>query len=135
MSSESIATQALQGHRVLIVEDDPVLGMLLEDALADAKMIVVGPAVSLSDAMRLATTPALDCAILDVNLGLEDSFPVAALLREACVPFLFATAHCLPAEGPMDGARVLCKPYNIAQLLDAVAAMLDPSLRPGSHPR
>src|SRR3954464_66381 len=81
----------LQGLRVLVVEDEMMVSMLIEDMLADLGCSVVGPASRLDEAMQLAKEAALDCAVLDVNLGAQPIFPLADVLREKGVPFAFAT--------------------------------------------
>jgi DNA-binding response OmpR family regulator len=55
--------------RILIVEDEAMIAMLVEDMVLDFGSEVVGPAAKMDDAMRLAQAAALDAAILDVNVG------------------------------------------------------------------
>ncbi len=79
--------------RVLVVEDEMLLAMLIEDMLTDLGFEVVGPAMRLETALSLANEEAIDCAILDVNLNGKQSFPVADILRERGIPFFFATGY------------------------------------------
>ena len=60
---------ALAGLRVLVVEDEMMVSMLIEDMLSDLGCTVVGPAARLDEAIELAQSADLDCAVLDVNLG------------------------------------------------------------------
>lgn len=59
----------LDGLRVLVVEDEMMVSMLIEDMLTDLGCVVVGPASRLDEAIELANCSQLDCAVLDVNLG------------------------------------------------------------------
>ncbi len=91
--------------------------MALEDMLVDLGCVVVGPALGLRTALELASGETLDGAVLDINLGDERSFPVAAVLRARGVPFLFATGYGDKGlERPFEDALVLAKPYSIASL-------------------
>jgi DNA-binding NarL/FixJ family response regulator len=81
----------LNGRRVLIVEDEMLVSMLVEDILLDFGCTVVGTAARLADAMELARTSEIDVALLDINLGGNRSFPVAEILAERGVPFVFAS--------------------------------------------
>jgi CheY-like chemotaxis protein len=84
----------LHGKRLLLVEDDYMIATDLARALAEEGAAVVGPAGSVADALALiAGGAALDGAVLDINLGREPAYPVAAALRERGVPFVFATGY------------------------------------------
>ena len=85
----------LEGKRILVLEDEPLVAMLLEEMLIDLGCEVVGPASSLGEGERLAREAALDAAVLDVNLNGEMSDTVAAILRRRGIPFALgpATAH------------------------------------------
>jgi DNA-binding response OmpR family regulator len=77
---------SLEGLKVLVVEDEMMVSMLIEDMLTDLGCKVVGPASRLDEAMELARDAELDCAVLDVNLGGQPIFPLADLLREKGAP-------------------------------------------------
>ena len=83
----------LNGLRVLVVEDEMMVSMLIEDMLSDLGCAVVGPASRLDEAIALVNSSTIDCAVLDVNLGGQPIFPVADLLREKGAPFAFATGY------------------------------------------
>jgi CheY-like chemotaxis protein len=83
----------LNGLRVLVVEDEMMVSMLIEDMLTDLGCTVVGPAARLDEAMELAAKGGIDCAVLDVNLGGQPIFPLADALRERGLPFAFATGY------------------------------------------
>jgi CheY-like chemotaxis protein len=83
----------LQGLRILVVEDEAAISLLLEDMLLDFGCEVVGPAARLASALQLASNEALDLAILDVNLAGEPIYPVAEALHTRNVPFVFSTGY------------------------------------------
>jgi CheY-like chemotaxis protein len=106
---------------MLVVEDEALVAMALEDMLLHLGCTVVGPALRLEPALKLAATEQLDGAVLDINLGDDRSFPVAEILARRGVPFLFATGYGASGlEPPFDQAPVLSKPY----CLDALEAAL-----------
>lgn len=79
--------------RVLVVEDEMIVTMLLEDLLAELGHTVTATASHLEDAMRLAEAGGFDFAMLDLNINGKQTFPVAAMLRAQGVPFVFATGY------------------------------------------
>lgn len=115
----------LSGRRVLVVEDEALLAMTLEDILTDAGAEVLGPALDLQTAIDLARSSIVDAAVLDVNLAGERSFPVAAILSDRSIPYLFATGYgaSVQAEG-YAGAPVLQKPYQPVRLVELIAELL-----------
>lgn len=107
----------LVGLKVLVVEDEMMVSMLIEDMLGDLGCQVVGPAARLDEAMALAQEAEIDCAVLDVNLGGHPIFPLADLLREKGRPFAFATGYGDGALRDVDkGALVLQKPFRESDL-------------------
>ena len=116
----------LAGLRVLVVEDEMMVSMLIEDMLTDLGCQVVGPAARLDEAIDLAMASDLDCAVLDVNLGGQPIFPLADLLRERGKPFAFATGYGDAGLRDVDrGTPVLQKPFregDLAQVLGELRA-------------
>ena len=107
----------LQGLRVLVVEDEMMVSMLIEDMLSDLGCTVVGPASRLDEAMELAKADGLDCAVLDVNLGGQPIFPLADLLRQQGRPVAFATGYGDAGLRDVDkGSPVLQKPFREGDL-------------------
>lgn len=103
--------------RVLVVEDEPLIGMLIEDVLDDLGWEMVGPVASVADALALARSERIDCAILDVNVRGGQTYPVAELLLGRGVPLLVASGYgdwTLP-EHLLSQNRLL-KPYTSDQL-------------------
>ena len=89
------AADTLTGVKVLLVEDEALVAMLVEDMLSDEGCDVVATAPRLDEALAQAKNPALafDVAILDLNLAGENTFPVAAVLKARGIPFAFATGY------------------------------------------
>ena len=115
----------LAGLRVLVVEDEMMVSMLIEDMLTDLGCAIVGPASRLDEAMELARATELDCAVLDVNLGGQPIFPVADLLRERGRPFAFATGYGDAGLRDQDrGAPVLQKPFREGDLARVLGELL-----------
>jgi CheY-like chemotaxis protein len=105
--------QELTGRRILIVEDEVLIAMLLEDLLQDLGSEVVGPASNVSDALELTAREKPDAAVLDVNLGSERVYPVADALKQFGIPFVFATGY---GQEGLDGAYIghptIKKPFD-----------------------
>jgi CheY-like chemotaxis protein len=86
---------------VLVVEDEALIALDIEATLRRGGFEVLGPAASVGDAARLTAGVAVDAAVLDVNLGQEQVFPVADALAARDVPFVFLTGYgraILPAR-------------------------------------
>ncbi len=117
---------ALKGRRVLVVEDETMIAMLVEDMLADLGCAVVGPAHGLDAALALAAgEETIDAAVLDVNLSGRPVFPVADALRARGVPTIFATGYGESGLREADaGATVLQKPFRAADLARALGEAL-----------
>ena len=123
MTPKSDLAAILKGLRVLVVEDETIVSMLIEDMLADLGCTVVGPAFNLRDGMSLARSAQVDCALLDVNLAGERVFPLADLLQEKGARIVFATGYGRAGLRAQDQARpVLQKPFLEADLGRTLAA-------------
>jgi CheY-like chemotaxis protein len=118
----------LAGLRVLVIEDETLVAMLLEDMLGDIGCQVVGPVPRISKALEIATDPtvALDVAILDVNVAGEEVFPVAEALAGRGVPFAFATGYGdSGVRDPWRNRPVLQKPFRQEQITEVLVRALD----------
>jgi CheY-like chemotaxis protein len=105
----------LDGLRVLVVEDEALVSMLLEAMLEDLGCAVVGPAGRVAEAIKLmdGDPDAIDVALLDVNVAGEQVFPVAEALKAAGKPFAFSTGYGEAGVGDgWRGATALQKPYT-----------------------
>jgi DNA-binding response OmpR family regulator len=111
--------------RVLVVEDEAVIAMLFEDMVLEFGSEVVGPVARISDALDLARNAELDAAILDINLGGAVIFPVADVLRERGIPFIFATGYGATSFPPrFRDSPALQKPFNFEALAEALRKIL-----------
>jgi CheY-like chemotaxis protein len=116
--------------RILVCDDEPLISMLLQDWLGELACETVGPASSVQDALALIATAPPDAAILDLSLGGEKSYSVAADLRARGIPFAFATGH---AEQGLDwGFRdelVVFKPFDYEAIRVLVGKLLSGQTR------
>lgn len=110
--------------RVLIVEDEMTIAMMLEDMLSDLGFSVVGTAMRLPQAVALAQTVEADFAILDINLDGRKSFPVAEVLRRRGIPLLFASGYGRSGlEAPFDRCTIVAKPFEARDLREAITQL------------
>lgn len=106
----------VEGRRVLLVEDESLVAMLAEDMLLELGCEVV-LAMRLDQAVAQARSQPFDLAVLDVNLGESNSYPVADLLFERGIPFVFATGYgSAGLDTDYRGVPVMQKPYQQRQL-------------------
>lgn len=124
-------TVDLAQRRVLVVEDEALICMMIEDMLAGFGCEVVGPAGALAQALVLAGEAEIDVAILDVNLGGKPSFPVADTLQARGIPFIFASGYGAGGLGPHSGAPVLTKPFLESELEQMIRRALAADGCPG----
>lgn len=83
----------LSGRRVLLVEDEARIAMLVQDTLEDMGCEVVGTAARLDEAMEKVSSLSFDVAVLDVNLNGQPSYPVADKLVASGSAFVLATGY------------------------------------------
>lgn len=111
-------------RRILLVEDEMLVAMLLEDMLSEAGHTIVGPLARIDQALQAARNEPIDLAILDVNVGGEEVYPVAEALAAREIPFAFATgygAHGL--REPWQERPTLQKPFHRDDLFRMVAEL------------
>ena len=131
-AAESVATPAepqqtirpLAGKRLLVVEDEPLIALEIVAGLEAAGANVVGPAGTVSEALRVIANTNLNAALLDANLGGDRVDDVAAALARSNVPFIFVTGYgrdALPEK--FAATPMLSKPFSPEQLLDAAARL------------
>ena len=112
-------------RRILVVEDEFLIRMLLEDMLTDLGYELVGVAGRVDEASELAKTKDFDLAILDVNLDGHDVYPVADLIGKRGLPFMFVTGY--GGRGLPDSYRdrpTLQKPFQLDELKKMLAQLL-----------
>ena len=111
--------------RILVVEDEYLIRMLLEDMLADLGHTVAAAVGTIAEGKEAAANGDFDCAVLDVNLDGQEIFPVADILIKRNVPFVFVTGYgesSLPDA--YRGRPALQKPFQAERLEQALNAML-----------
>jgi two-component SAPR family response regulator len=121
---------ALVGVRVLLVEDEMIVSVLLEDILADAQCVIVGPFARLPEALASARNDALDLAVLDVNLAGVKVYPVAEVLAERGIPFMLLSGYgqtAVPSDHP--DWQVCSKPIRPERLVSILEKLVRQSPR------
>jgi CheY-like chemotaxis protein len=107
--------------RILIVEDEAMIAMLVEDMVLDFGSEVVGPAAKMADAISLAQSATLDAAILDVNVSGSVIFPVAEILSKRGIPYIFATGYGSTGIPPrFQSHPTLPKPFSYQSLAEVL---------------
>jgi DNA-binding NtrC family response regulator len=103
--------------RVLAVEDDIILLMMLEEMLVDLGCTTVGTAKTLDDGLEKARTLDFDLAIVDLNLRGQDSKPIVDVVASRSIPLLVITDHGAVGHFYKQGAHMqLAKPFTLEQL-------------------
>lgn len=116
----------LKGLQVLLVEDESMVMMLIEDMLAEMGCEVISVASEVSEAHDKASSLSFDLAVLDVNLNGSYSYPVAELLSEKRIPFIFSTGY--GSAGIPEALRhvpIVGKPFHEETLKAALVAALE----------
>ena len=123
--------------RILVVDDEPLITMLIEEWVADLGHTPVGPAHSLKAALDLVATSGIDGAIVDVSLGRESAYPLAKMLSARGIPFAFATGH---SDGDIEcghsAVAVLTKPFGLKPFAAALESIVSKCAQhaAASHP-
>jgi CheY-like chemotaxis protein len=112
-------------RKVLILEDEPFIAIMLEEELAAMGIHVIGPVNNLKSAIHLAETPDLDGALLDLNINGAYATDVADKLRLRGIPFVFVTGYEPPAGLRYREVPVLHKPFTQIELRTALLSLLD----------
>lgn len=113
--------------RILIVEDDPLIAMMLEDILDMAGYVAVGPAATVQTALDAIDQFSPDAAIVDLMLNGADSYGVMQKLREHDIPFAVSSGFGadIDQDRAGEGILILGKPYQPHEL-EAVLEKLLP---------
>jgi CheY-like chemotaxis protein len=105
--------RSLRDKNVLIVEDEYVIALDLEHSVRKHGANVVGPASSVDEALELIAHTHVDCAVLDINLQGERVYAVADSLRNAGIPYVFATGYDAPSiPAGYENVPCICKPFD-----------------------
>jgi len=114
----------LKNCRILIVEDEPVLALELVSILEDEGAIVVEVAPSVATALDSVREYWINCALLDIDLNGETSYPVADALSELNLPFAFVTGYADSGPPLRHKQRpVINKPFSATHVVEAVAIL------------
>lgn len=110
-----------KGVRVLVVEDEPIVGMDIEAILSEAGLQVVGPVASAIEALELIRPGQVECALIDFVLTDGDASAVVAKLTDNSIPFAFVTGLSREGIPPAYGdVPTVSKPFAAAELLSCV---------------
>ncbi len=111
----------LQGLRVFVVEDEFMVLVMIEEMLSDLGCEVVGSASRLAEALTLIPQLAIDAAVLDINLGSVEVYPIAEILAARNVPIVFSTGYGQSGVNEAWRSRpILQKPFHPQQLAAAL---------------
>nr|WP_294525103.1 response regulator [uncultured Rhodopila sp.] len=119
------------GRRILVVEDEMMIAILLDESLRSLGCTVVGPVGKLDAAIRLATDAAFDAAVLDINIRGGQVFPVAEILEARGIPYVLASGYSdwvLPNH--LQGRPRLTKPFTLRELEHEVLLLCRRRARP-----
>lgn len=118
-------TVLLAQRRILVVEDEILIAMSIEDALAEAGGEVVGPAASVERALECLQNERVDAVVLDMNLNGTSARPIAEAASKKAIPFLVLSGYGAQAINEIsENAPVLSKPFNPDELVEAVRKLL-----------
>jgi CheY-like chemotaxis protein len=125
--AETNGAGRLAGKRVMVVEDEAMIWMLIEDSLVDHGITAVGPLSRVDEALRAAEIETVDAALLDVNLVGVPVYPVADVLARRGIPYGFLTGY--GEVGLREEYRrrpVLKKPFTQKSLIELVTTLVVP---------
>ncbi|MEJ0051989.1 MAG: response regulator [Methylovirgula sp.] len=115
--------------RILVVEDEPFIAMLLEDMLDELGFTITASFPQVAEAEKYLAGADVDIALLDVNVGMEKIDPVADLLAARGCPFIFTTGYGQKGVPENHAGRpVLQKPFKIDDLANALQSQLTPKI-------
>lgn len=118
---QNIDDGAFSGQRILVVEDDPIIGLDISDILTSRGARVIGPFTNVASALK-AIRDKPDAALLDVNLGQETTDPVALQLSELSIPFLVLSGQLDSSDlgEAFRGVSIMAKPFRERDLVSAL---------------
>jgi DNA-binding response OmpR family regulator len=116
------AAKTLDGLRVLVVEDETLVAMLVEDYLTELNCVVAGSARRIAKALEMVESKPIDVAVLDLNVAGDDISPLVEALEAKRIPYVFASGYGSKGLNPAwSHAVVLQKPFDMKQLGAAIA--------------
>ena len=112
-SGPIIALNGRERPRVLLVEDEALVGIMIQECLTELGFRVTGPVCTASEALSAAKDGLFDAAILDINLGDGSVYRVAEILLARSVPFIFVTGYDSDSvDSRFHGVPILQKPIE-----------------------
>jgi len=112
--------------RILVLDDELLIGLMVQDWLRELACETVGPANSAQQALLLIDKTPPDAAILDLMLGNETSYRVAAVLRSRRIPFAFATGYGDKGlDSSFKNEMIIAKPFDFEAIKAALAGLLN----------
>jgi CheY-like chemotaxis protein len=126
------STASEQQLRVLVVEDEILIAMLVGDMLQELGYATVGPVADVDRALATIDKGGFELAVLDVNLNGRESAAVAEKLKAQQIPFAFATGYSRPAPPGFEQVPTLQKPFQLQDLRKALEVIRPRIIKPGS---
>jgi CheY-like chemotaxis protein len=124
----------VRGRRLLLIEDETLVGMMMYDTLTDLGFDVVGPINTMAEAAKAVEHGEFDAAILDVNLNGEFIYPLADIVTSRGLPFVFVTGYSAEGLEPrFSKVPVLQKPIEMERLQEIFVRDENAPLRAASH--
>lgn len=121
MNDSAKADDSLSGVRVLIVEDEAAISLLLEDMLLEFGCEIAGSAARVPKAMALLDNGGIDLAILDLNVAGESSYPLAEELSKRKIGFIFSTGYGnIGIKKEFEDSVILTKPFTQRELKECL---------------
>ena len=112
----------LDGRVALVLEDEPIIGFAIEDMLSSLGCAKVHVATRVDEARHLLESCRVDVAVLDVNIHGQRSYPIADMLTDLGVPFIFATGYGELEHPPRHrSVPTVTKPYSSADVRSAIS--------------
>jgi DNA-binding NtrC family response regulator len=109
------------GSRILLVEDDVLIGMMLADMFDALGLPEPAQAASMDEALAIIATESLGGALVDINLGDEKGWPVADALAERGIPFAFTSGGGDILPSVHAHRKLVAKPFRISDIEAALA--------------
>lgn len=116
---------SLAGKRIMVVEDEAMIWMMIEDSLLTQGCQAMGPFSRLEEALRAAESETVDAALLDLNLAGKPAYPVADILISRGIPFAFLTGYGEAGlREEYRGRPVLQKPFMEKSLIALATSLV-----------